>query len=103
MPGIEKCPIQKAAIVVVTHKVSSDRLPCAGRRNNLIGYCDPISGVMEVQQYDIKHQRRLSWDVTAYEDEKMKTTKIIFLHSPLKNNYGTEKCSFLYPFESDVA
>lgn len=65
MPGIKKCPIKEAAVVVVTYKVSSNNLPRAGLWYLLIGNCDPISGVVEVQEYDIKHQGRLSWDVTA--------------------------------------
>lgn len=65
-PGIKKCSIEEAAIVVVAHKVSSDGLPRAGFRHNLIGHCDSISGVVKVQKHHIKHQRRLSGDVAAW-------------------------------------
>ncbi len=55
---------------MVAYKVSSDGLPGAGLRDLLIGHCDPISGVVEVQKYNIKHQRRLSWDVAAWREKK---------------------------------
>lgn len=51
---------------MVAHKVSRDGLPGAGLRHHLIGHRDPVSGVVEVQEYDVKHQGRLSWDVAAW-------------------------------------
>lgn len=68
-PGIKKCPVEEAAVVVVAHKVSRDRLPGAGLRHHLIGHRDPVSGVVEVQKYDVKHQGRLSWDVAAWRQK----------------------------------
>lgn len=66
IPGIKESPIEEAAVVVVTYKVSSYGLPRAGLWHYLIGNCDSISGVMEVQEYDIKDQGRLSWDVATW-------------------------------------
>lgn len=64
-PGIKEGSIQEAAIVVVAYKVSSNGLSCAGLGYHLIGHCDPIFGVVEVQEHDVKHQRGLSWDVAS--------------------------------------
>lgn len=71
IPRIEKCPIQKAAVVVVTHKVSRNALPRAGLGRHLVSHCDPVSGIVEVQEDNIKHQGSLSWDVTAWGEKKM--------------------------------
>lgn len=65
-PGVKKCPIEEAAVVVVAHKVAGDGLPGAGLGHDLIGHCDPIFGVVEVQEHHVKHQRRLSRDVAAW-------------------------------------
>lgn len=65
-PGVKKCPIEEAAVVVVAHKVPGDGLPGAGLGHDLIGHCDPIFGVVEVQEHHVKHQRRLSGDVAAW-------------------------------------
>lgn len=72
IPGIKKCAIEEAAVVVIAYKVSRDGLPGAGLGHLLIGHCDPISGVVEVQKYNIKHQRCLSWDVAACREKKKK-------------------------------
>ncbi len=71
-PGVEKCSVQEAAVVVVANKVSRDSLPCARLWHVLIGHCDPVSGVVEVQKHDVKHQGRLSWDVAAWREKKSK-------------------------------
>lgn len=55
---------------MVADKVSRDRLPRAGVRHNLIGYLDPISGIVKVQKHNIKHQGGLSWDVAACRERK---------------------------------
>lgn len=65
-PGVKECPIEEAAVVVVAHKVPGDGLPGAGLGHNLIGHCDLIFGVVEVQEHHVKHQRRLSRDVAAW-------------------------------------
>lgn len=69
-PGIKKRSIKETAVVVVADKVSRDRLPRAVVRHNLIGYLDPISGIVKVQKHNIKHQGGLSWDVAACRERK---------------------------------
>lgn len=84
---------------MVAHKVSRDGLPRAGLRHHLIGHCDPVSGVVEVQKYDIKHQGRLSWDVATWRGKKKglrtrretdmgtKIENINILHHSSSNHY----------------
>ena len=55
---------------MVAHKVSRDGLPGAGLRHHLIGHRDPVSGVVEVQEYDIKHQGCLETEGQGEVEEK---------------------------------
>lgn len=72
-PGVEERSIKQWAVVVVTYKVPSNSLPGAGLRHLLIGHCDAVSGVVEVQQNNVKHQRCLSWDVAAWRAQSVRS------------------------------
>lgn len=80
-PGIKKCPVKEAAVVVVAHKITGDGLPGAGLRHDLIGHRDPVFGVVEVQQHHVKHQRRLTGDVAAWGPKRMEVSWFLSLVS----------------------